>query len=99
VKIIPTAERLKELERAEAKLLALEQGGVDNWEFYDVAMEDYNKTIRYEEDIENFLVELESALLNGAFEPSERGAGFCATDFARAEALEITKQFIEKIKK
>lgn len=31
-------KRLKELEKAEQKLLALEAGGVDNWEWYDEAM-------------------------------------------------------------
>lgn len=35
-----TEERLKELEDAEAKLLALEAAGVDNWEGYDFAMEE-----------------------------------------------------------
>ena len=32
-------ERLKELEDAEAKLIALEAAGVDNWQGYDDAME------------------------------------------------------------
>lgn len=32
-------ERLKVLLEAEAKLEALERGGVDNWQFYDDAME------------------------------------------------------------
>ena len=34
-------KRLKELERAEAKLNALEAGGVDNWDNYDVSLEEY----------------------------------------------------------
>lgn len=46
-----TAERIKELERAELKLNALEAGGVDNWEGYDFAME----AIRAEQDYEEFL--------------------------------------------
>jgi len=33
-----TEERLKELERAEAVLEALQAGGVDNWEGYEEAL-------------------------------------------------------------
>ncbi len=35
-----SAKRLKELERAQAKLQALENGGVDNWEWYHDALKD-----------------------------------------------------------
>lgn len=35
-----TAERLKTLERAEAKLQALEAGGVDNWEWYGESLKE-----------------------------------------------------------
>lgn len=41
--------RLRELLEAEAKLYALEAGGVDNWEWYDVSLEkDYTEI---EEDL------------------------------------------------
>ncbi len=36
-------ERLEELEDKEAKLDALEVGGVDNWEWYGESLEEYNK--------------------------------------------------------
>ncbi|QDP66007.1 MAG: hypothetical protein GOVbin631_68 [Prokaryotic dsDNA virus sp.] len=38
-----SAKRLKELERIEAKLAALEAGGVDNWEGYDISLEPFRK--------------------------------------------------------
>lgn len=33
-------KRLKELERAAAKLQALENGGVDNWEWYSESLKE-----------------------------------------------------------
>ena len=36
-------QRVEELERSEAKLLALESGGVDNWENYDDSLKEYRK--------------------------------------------------------
>jgi hypothetical protein len=36
-------KRLEELLKAEAKLQALENAGVDNWQWYSEAMEEYDK--------------------------------------------------------
>lgn len=36
-------ERLEDLLDSEAKLQALEAGGVDNWEWYDESLESYRK--------------------------------------------------------
>ena len=92
-------KRLRELELAERKLQALENGGVDNWEWYDQALGSFIKDIEAEERLEELLVDLEVALLNGAFEPSERGAGYSATDSAREDALGIIKLFLEEYDK
>ncbi len=40
VKVIPI-KRYKDLLRAEAKLTALERGGVDNWDWYSASLEDH----------------------------------------------------------
>lgn len=42
-----TEERLKELEKRDEKLSALESGGVDNWEWYEDSLEEFWK--KYEE--------------------------------------------------
>ena len=34
-------ERLRELLEKEARYIALENGGVDNWEWYDVSIQEY----------------------------------------------------------
>lgn len=71
-----TQERLKELYRAEAKLNALEAGGVDNWEWYDESLEYFLKYESIErlveETVEEFLVELHEHIE----EPAGRGCGY-----------------------
>ncbi len=93
-----TKERIKELERAELKLQALESGGVDNWAFYDEAMDNYNKMIEKEEKIKVLLAEIEEELFEGAYEPSEKGAGFCATTEARENAMKTLIDGLNKLK-
>lgn len=52
-----TEARLKELERIESKMLALEAGGVDNWEWYGESLKDWNKENELDELIGNFIGE------------------------------------------
>jgi len=91
-------KRLRELEKAEAILTALQNGGVDNWEFYDEAITPYLKDVELEERMGLFLEDIEVALTIGAYEPSERGAGFCASDSGREEAEQIICVFVNDIK-
>lgn len=90
-------ERLRELEDAETKLKALEVGGVDNWSFYDEALSDYHKNKGIEEKKGILLEELEVILLEGAYEPSERGAGYSTTDECRSAAGIILNTFLSEI--
>lgn len=53
-----TDKRLKELERAEAKMQALESAGVDNWDFYDDALRGYWAENEREEKMETLLDDL-----------------------------------------
>lgn len=92
------SKRLRELEKAEAKLNALENGGVDNWEWYDQAMTPYLESIELEEKLESLLEDIECTLLVGVYEPSERGAGFAASDDARQQTLELLINFANDIK-
>jgi len=92
-------KRLKELEKAEAKLNALESGGVDNWEWYDQAMTPYLESIELEEKVESLLEDIECTLFVGIYEPSESGAGFAASDEARQQTLELLINFANELKK
>lgn len=49
-----TREYLKQLITSDFKLNALSNGGVDNWEYYEEAMEDFD----YDE-VENFIDSIE----------------------------------------
>ena len=87
------SKRLIELERAEAKLRALENGGVDNWENYDDALKEYRETIEHDERLEELLSDLLAELGAGAYEPSERGAGFSFSDSAQESAMKVLKLY------
>ena len=92
------SKRLKELEDCEAKLRALEAGGVDNWEFYDESLSAYLDAKEREEKIEKLFDDvLENLCTNGKIEePAGRGCGygFRNTD----EAFQIFKKGINKLK-
>jgi len=89
-------ERLKELEKLEQKLRALETTGVDNWEGYGIAMEEINKQEEIDFLVEETISEIEEALGSGVFEPSERGDGYSFTDTATFEAIKVLEDFIVK---
>ena len=89
-----SADRLKELERKEAKLQALENGGVDNWQFIDEALKGYRETVERDETIEEIFNEIAEVLADGAHEPSERGAGFVFADESMSNAVAL---FTEKV--
>lgn len=92
-----TKERIRELELCEKKLLALENGGVDNWEFYDEALTEYNKEVEKEDKLLDLLQQIEATLFAHAYEPSEHGAGYCATEEDRDDALYILRKGISEL--
>ena len=93
------SKRLKELERAEAKLNALECGGVDNWDNYDDALEEYYNTIEREEKIEELTEELLEELCVLVDEPAGQGAGFGFREGAREIVGQIINKAIEELGK
>ena len=48
-KMIISKKRLEELERDSRKLLALEMGGVDNWEWYSESLQEFWREEELEE--------------------------------------------------
>ena len=90
-------KRLKELERIESKMGYLEAGGVDDWEFYDESLKEYSRTIERDEIIESAVDDLACTFGEGAYEPSERGAGIAFTVECERAAIEILKDLIKKL--
>lgn len=82
-------KELAKLQRDRDKLIALESYGVDNWEGYGDALEKYSAKYDRISYIEELMIDIEAELLQNCYEPSERGAGHCATDDARGKALEV----------
>lgn len=82
-------KRLKDLERAEAKLRALEAGGVGNWDGYDFALEYIRKDMEIEEKREALLDDLMAELGTGAYEPAGSGCGIGFADDATNKAMAV----------
>lgn len=86
-----SASKLKELQRDQAKLRALECGGVDNWEWYDEALKEYRETIEHEENLEDMAEEIMGILSEFVMEPAGRGAGYGYNDGAYDAVLQFLK--------
>lgn len=69
---------LAELERNNRKLKALEQGGVDNWEWYSESLKNFFKEEGQEEVLEDAVDSILEFLCSVAhiYEPAGRGAGY-----------------------
>jgi hypothetical protein len=93
-----TKNRLKELEKLEAKMIALECAGVDNWEGYGIAMEEIEEQEEIDIKIDQAVNKALEVLQKSAFEPSERGAGFAATEEAQEEVYDILTKVIKELK-
>ena len=94
-----TKTRLKELELIAAKMSALECAGVDNWEGYGIAMEQIEAQEKIDNTINEAVEKAMEILQESAFEPSERGAGFAATEEAQEEAFEILTKCLNELRK
>ena len=84
-------KRIEELEQAERKLIALESGGVDNWDGYEFAMEEIQKEEEIDELIETVTTDILEELSATAYEPSERGCGLAFADDAEYTVRKIIR--------
>jgi hypothetical protein len=87
-----TQGELDQLLDAKAKLSALVNAGVDNWEGYSFALDEYNEYQEKLKKADSVTDEVIETLANAVFEPSERGAGFAFTD----DAIERVYSIIRK---
>ena len=92
-------KRLKELERAAAKLQALENGGVDNWEWYSESLKEWNKENRLEEILEEVVENIHDIMVDGVdwdF-PAGREAGISLNLNLQGEGM-IKRIFLKLVK-
>lgn len=96
VKITP--ERIRELEKAERKLQALENAGVDNWGGYDFALEEIRKEDEHKEFLEEVVDEIIDAISDCIEEPAGRcegrvSCGYGITAHGSTNIFEILKKY------
>lgn len=89
-------KELENLQDAKMKLRALEAGGVDNWEGYDISLESYNEAKANREVVHRTFEYLCEILSSGIHEPSEHGAGFAFTDDVMERAEDIILKLVEE---
>ncbi len=82
-------KRMEELLRAEKKLNALQDGGVDNWEWYEESLKEYHAEEELAEMKCSLVADLETAFGECAFEPSESGAGIAFNDDANKRVMQV----------
>lgn len=88
---IITDEQLRAFEKSQAKLNALEAGGVDNWDGYDFALEELRKEDEREEKLNHIAKCIEEILGESINEPAGRGCGFGFSDKAGDDLVKYLK--------
>ena len=86
-------DRIRELEKAERKLRALENGGVDNWDGYDFAMEDIHKENAYEEFVDGVVCEILDAISCCIDEPAGSGCAYRVTEKGFNNVADVLKAY------
>lgn len=87
-----------EIKRRLAKLDALEAGGVDNWEWYDESLKDWFEENELEEKADSLIKSICEALSVGAYEPSERGAGFAFNEESIKDARDLILSSMKELR-
>ena len=86
-------QKYKELLRQANKLQALEDGGVDNWQFYEEALDKYFKDEEVDALIEKFIEDALEALVGNIDEPLGHGAGYGLTERGEDAIEEVAYKF------
>jgi len=94
-------DRVEELLDMEAKLEALESGGVNNWDGYHIALAEYRKSVEVKEKIAVIFDDLVSIISNGleegvggGFKPAGMGTSYGISPDARIEALNLLQNSV-----
>lgn len=91
-----TQERYDELIKADRKLRALENGGVDNWEWYDSAMKEVHKEDAEDDFVEKLVSDILEAASNHIEEPAGRGCGYGIRQEGYTAAEKVLRAAINK---
>ena len=89
--------RLRELQLIETKMQALESAGVDNWEGYELALQEIEEKEERDNKVSEAVEKAMEIIQESAFEPSERGAGWASTEDAEQEAFDLLISVLEDL--
>lgn len=87
---------LEELEDSFSKLQALENGGVENWTWYDESLKEYYKEKEKAESLKLLVDKIIIHVLDNKYEPSETGAGFTVDKQIENDIKGYISEFINK---
>ena len=89
-----TNKRYEELIDKELKLHALENGGVDNWEFYDESLAEYWNEKEKQEKIKKFSESICEVMCEYGDEPAGHGCGFGIRPEGQDEIETLITKFV-----
>lgn len=91
-----STDRYKQLLDSENRLIALESNGVDNWEFYEEALKEYNKKKWLKEAMDDCFEQMLSHISESIEEPAGRGCGYGFTRDSESleKAADVLSDFI-----
>jgi hypothetical protein len=88
-------KRFDELLDKELKLNALECGGVDNWEFYDISLEGYWEEKNRQEKIAIFSDTICEIMSEYGDEPAGHGAGYGLKAEGQEQVIQAITNFVK----
>jgi hypothetical protein len=88
----------RETEKKLRKLDALERGGVDSWEFYGEALNEFFEENQLVESIEDLVTEIEEIICTNIEQPAGTGCGYGVKDTGRQELINLLINRIERLK-
>ena len=89
-------KRHEQLLDAEMRLTALKNAGVDNWDGYDLSLDEYFKS-KNKILARPFVEKIGEVIVDNVDEPAGRGTGFSITENGFEEIEDILCDFVKKI--
>ena len=89
-------ERYNVLLNKEKLIATLSRHGVDNWDYYEDAINDYNEELILIDKRDVCMEEIEEILLTSAYEPAGSGCGYATTQKAMEDARKVLDEYIDE---
>jgi hypothetical protein len=94
-----SSKRMQELLNAERKLNALEAGGVDNWEWYDEALESIRKEDKLEDVVDMYVQNILELAAQAEVSAEDSRNGLYIVNIDEDETRGILQTFLQEYKR